>query len=86
VIASGNRDEEQFGNPDAFILDRPRVDEEHLSFGYGIHRCIGAPLAEKMAPAMLRELLAIGTPRVDGKPQWQADPYLRGVVNLPLRF
>jgi cytochrome P450 len=85
VIASGNRDDARFGDPDAFRLDRPNADE-HLSFGYGIHHCIGAPLAERVAPVMLTELLAFGEPRVDGIPQWQSDPYLRGVVNLPLRF
>ncbi|MEO8927575.1 MAG: cytochrome P450, partial [Caulobacteraceae bacterium] len=42
---SGNRDERAIENPDAFIIDRPRP-RQHLSFGFGIHRCVGNRLAE----------------------------------------
>jgi cytochrome P450 len=42
---SGNRDEEAIENPNAYIIDRPRP-RQHLSFGYGIHRCVGNRLAE----------------------------------------
>ncbi|MEP6968519.1 MAG: cytochrome P450, partial [Pseudomonadota bacterium] len=42
---SGNRDEAAIENPDAFIIDRPRA-RQHLSFGFGIHRCVGNRLAE----------------------------------------
>jgi cytochrome P450 len=43
-LASGNRDEAQFPEPDAFVIDRVMA-RPHLSFGHGIHFCIGAPLA-----------------------------------------
>ena len=42
---SGNRDEEVIDNPSAFIIDRPNA-RHHLSFGFGIHRCMGNRLAE----------------------------------------
>ena len=38
---SGNRDEEVIDNPNAFIIDRPNRARQHLSFGFGIHRCVG---------------------------------------------
>ena len=41
--ASGNRDPEQFPRPDEFVIDRR--PNRHVAFGYGIHRCVGAPLA-----------------------------------------
>jgi len=42
---SGNRDEEAIEEPDRFIIDRPRP-RQHLSFSFGIHRCVGKSLAE----------------------------------------
>jgi hypothetical protein len=42
---SGNRDDEVIENPNAFIIDRERP-RQHLSFGFGIHRCVGNRLAE----------------------------------------
>ena len=45
---SGNRDDEVIENPDAFVIDRPRA-RQHLSFGFGIHRCVGNRLAVRRA-------------------------------------
>jgi cytochrome P450 len=42
---SGNRDPEAIEDPDRFIIDRARP-RQHLSFGFGIHRCVGNRLAE----------------------------------------
>src|SRR5690606_30010133 len=42
---SGNRDEQQFTRPNDLWIERPRV-RGHLSFGFGIHRCVGNRLAE----------------------------------------
>jgi cytochrome P450 len=84
VIASANRDC-GFTDPDTFKLDRANSGA-HLSFGDGIHRCIGEPLAKCVAPVMLDKLLDLGEPVIDGLPQWQTNPYLRGTTNLPLRF
>ena len=53
---SGNRDEEVFPDADRFIADRPNA-RRHLAFGYGIHRCVGARLAELQLGILIEELL-----------------------------
>lgn len=53
---SGNRDEEMIENPNDFIIDRKRP-RQHLSFGYGIHRCVGNRLAEMQLRIVWEEVL-----------------------------
>jgi cytochrome P450 len=53
---SGNRDERAIENPDAFIIDRERP-RQHLSFGFGIHRCVGNRLAELQLKILWEEIL-----------------------------
>lgn len=53
---SANRDEEIFADPERFIADRPNA-RRHLAFGYGIHRCVGARLAELQLGILIEELL-----------------------------
>ncbi|MCA6287505.1 cytochrome P450 [Phenylobacterium sp.] len=53
---SGNRDDEVIENPDAYIIDRPRP-RQHLSFGFGIHRCVGNRLAELQLRVIWEEVL-----------------------------
>ncbi|HEY4344287.1 MAG TPA: cytochrome P450 [Parvibaculum sp.] len=53
---SGNRDEEVIENPNAFIIDRERP-RQHLSFGFGIHRCVGNRLAEMQLRIVWEEIL-----------------------------
>ena len=53
--ASGNRDADKFEDPDTFRLDR-RINR-HLGFGDGIHRCVGAPLAQLEMRVVLEEVL-----------------------------
>jgi cytochrome P450 len=84
VVGSANRDPAQFDRPD--MLDIERDCPEPLTFGGGMHYCIGAPLARIMAPAMLGELLKLSALTVDGQPQWGTDPYMRAMTNLPLSF
>lgn len=84
VIGSANRDPAVFPDPDDFDIDRP--DNGQLAFGSGIHYCIGAPLAQIVAPAMLSALLTLDDLAIDGYAQWGSDPFLRGMLNLPLRF
>jgi cytochrome P450 len=55
--ASGNRDETVIDNPDAYIIDRERP-RNHLSFGFGIHRCVGNRLAELQLRILWEEILA----------------------------
>jgi cytochrome P450 len=85
VFGSANRDETVYKDPDKF--DIARQGPPHLGFGAGIHRCYGAPLVEAVAPVafqmLLQELRSI---RLAGTPQWQTDPYIRSVTNLPLEI
>ncbi len=68
--AAANRDPAVWDEPDALRLDRPRGDR-HLGFGYGIHFCIGAPLARLEVRVALEELLA-GTDSIALDPQHPA--------------
>ena len=54
---SGNRDEDEIENADSFIIDRPNP-RHHLSFGFGIHRCVGNRLAELQLKIVWEEILA----------------------------
>jgi cytochrome P450 len=54
---SGNRDDEVIDNPNDYIIDRPRA-RHHISFGFGIHRCMGNRLAEMQLRVLWEELLA----------------------------
>lgn len=54
---AANRDPAQFTDPDTFRLDRP-VTKGHMTFGKGLHFCLGAPLARLEAVTVLRLLLA----------------------------
>ncbi len=54
---SGNRDEAEIENPNAFIIDRERP-RHHMSFGFGIHRCVGNRLAEMQLRVIWEEILA----------------------------
>ncbi len=53
---SGNRDDEVIANPEAYIIDRERP-RQHLSFGFGIHRCVGNRLAELQLRIIWEEIL-----------------------------
>jgi unspecific monooxygenase len=83
VVGSANRDPDAFDRPDDFL---PTRDEPHLSYGAGAHFCIGDALANAVCPAAISALLAGPPLAVDGIPQWQTDPYLRGMTSLPVRF
>jgi cytochrome P450 len=52
---SANRDETVFENPDKLIINRENA-RRHLSFGYGIHRCVGARLAELQLKVLMEEM------------------------------
>ncbi|HEY8206532.1 MAG TPA: cytochrome P450, partial [Myxococcaceae bacterium] len=88
VIASANRDERHFTNPDA--LDLGRDPNRHLSFGMGIHYCLGAPLARLESAVAIRNVLE-RLPRlrlarsVESLP-WRTGFLMRGVKELPVTF
>ncbi len=56
LLASANRDQEQFEKPDDFIMGRHNI-KKHLAFGHGIHVCIGAALARIELKVALEEIL-----------------------------
>jgi len=65
LFGAGNRDASQFADPDQFDLDR--FPNRHVGFGDGIHRCVGAPLAQLEMRVVLEEVLKrIPEYRVDG--------------------
>jgi cytochrome P450 len=85
VLGSADHDPEVFDTPDQFLITRDA--DAHLSFGSGIHRCIGAPLVRIVAPIAFTMLLSeFPGLALDGLAQWGADPYLRAVSSLPLSF
>jgi cytochrome P450 len=85
VIGAADHDPSVFTDPDRFLIERPQ--SSHMSFGAGIHTCIGAPLVRLVAPVAIQLLLAeFPELALDGLVQWQTDPYLRALTSLPLRF
>ena len=54
--ASGNRDETVIRDPDQFLIDRENA-RRHLSFGFGIHRCMGNRVAEMQLRILWEEIL-----------------------------
>ncbi len=83
---SGNRDETVIENPNAFIIDRPNV-RRHLSFGFGIHRCVGNRLAELQLKIIWEEIFK-RFPRIDvvGEPQRVLSAFVKGYETLPVRI
>ena len=86
LLGAANRDPRQFPHPDR--LDVGRRDNAHVSFGWGVHHCLGAPLARLEAEVAFEALL-------DRFPTWSSDPaaiarrpnpMLRGLSRLPLEF
>jgi len=67
LIGAANRDPDVFGEPEEFRLDRELG--VHLEFGFGIHFCIGAPLAKIEFAAVLQELTRHPRYRLDGEPR-----------------
>jgi cytochrome P450 len=82
--ASGNRDERVFDSPDTINLDRPNL-RAHLSFGHGIHLCIGAQLARLEAKVALEELLKRTTRfEMTGPVRHVSSVFVRTPAELPI--
>ena len=87
LMASGNRDERAFEDPDAFDVDRVfTADNKILTFGEGIHSCMGAPLARLTARMMLETLVRGPEIRVVGMPERWVKQMVRGFSRLPVGF
>ncbi len=85
VVGSANRDAEVFENPDSFNISRDTTGL--LSFGHGIHQCLGAQMLRQELPIALECLLTRFPPfEIEDNPIWQTDPYFRGYTDLKLRF
>jgi cytochrome P450 len=88
AIASANRDERQFANPD--VLDITREPNKHLAFGQGIHFCLGASLARLEAQVAIALLLERTSDlRLAVEPEaltWRSGLVLRGLKSLPVKF
>ncbi|HEY6982458.1 cytochrome P450 [Reyranella sp.] len=85
-VNSANRDPEAFEEPERFDIGRDQ--NPHLTFGHGIHFCLGAPLARleaQIAARRLSERLP-GLRLSAGEPQWHDSLILRGVKSLPVRL
>ncbi len=85
LIASANRDEQQFPEPDRFQLERERMG---ISFGYGSHYCLGAFLARLEAQVGLEALLDrfSGFALVPERTVWNRGLITCGPVVMPVRF
>lgn len=84
--ASGNRDERQFENPDAFIIDRSNA-RNHMSFGFGVHRCMGNRLAEMQLRILWEELLArFDKIEVVGEPVYVQSNFVRGYDQMMVKL
>jgi cytochrome P450 len=83
---SGNRDEDVIDDPEGFVIDRPRP-RHHLSFGSGIHRCVGDRLAEVQLQILWDEILERDlTIEVMGPPVRAYSNFLRGIKALPVQI
>ena len=84
VLGAGNRDPGRFADPERLDVDRP--DPRPLSFGHGIHYCLGAQLARLEAQSALTHLLARGPDLrfADAPIRWGDNTVLRGPRVLPL--
>jgi cytochrome P450 len=83
---SGNRDDRVIADPNAYIIDRERP-RTHLSFGFGIHRCVGNRLAELQLTIIWEEILA-RFPHIElvEEPQRTHSVFVKGYETLPVRI
>jgi cytochrome P450 len=83
---SGNRDEEAIERPDDFLIDRERA-RHHLSFGFGVHRCMGNRLAEMQLRVLWEEIVQrFHTIEVVGDVERVQSSFVRGYSELPVRL
>jgi cytochrome P450 len=83
---SGNRDEEVIEKPYDFIIDRARP-RTHLSFGFGIHRCVGLRLAELQLKIIWEEILKrFDHIDVVGEPKRVYSSFVKGLEELPVKI
>ena len=85
-IGAADRDPSQFPDPDR--LDLTRADNRHIAFGWGIHFCLGAPLA-RVEGQIAIDALVRRLPRLElmtDEPEYRQSLTLRGLKTLPIKF
>ena len=83
---SGNRDATAIDRPEEFIIDRQRP-RQHLSFGFGVHRCVGNRLAEMQLKILWEEVLKrFSRIEVTGEPVRVRSNFVRGYNTLPVKL
>jgi len=83
---SGNRDERVIPDPNRFWIDRPNA-RHHLSFGFGLHRCMGNRLAEMQLRVLWEEIMQrFSFVEVVGEPERVQSSFVRGYASLPVKL
>jgi len=81
---SGNRDEEVIERPNDYVIDRERP-RQHVSFGFGIHRCVGNRLAELQLRVIWEEIMKrFPDIKVMGEPTHVGSSFIKGYERLPV--
>jgi cytochrome P450 len=81
---SGNRDDEVIERPNDYIIDRPRP-RQHISFGFGIHRCVGNRLAELQLTIVWEEIMKrFPEIIVTAPPKRSYSTFVRGYETMPV--
>jgi cytochrome P450 len=87
IVAMGaaNRDTHRFTDPDELRVDQP--PEQHMSFGHGVHHCLGAALARMELQEALRVLLSeLPNIHLAGEIVWKTEMLVRGPVSMPVAW
>jgi cytochrome P450 len=88
ALTAADRDAERYPEPD--VLDLHRDTGQHVAFGYGIHHCLGAPLARLEGEIAFRTLLGrFPDLALAAEPEtlaWRSSTLIRGLTSLPVRI
>jgi cytochrome P450 len=83
---SGNRDDTAIDTPEDFVIDRARP-RQHVSFGFGVHRCLGNRLAEMQLRIVWEEILKrFERIEIVGEPTRLRSNFVKGYTGLPVRI